>query len=51
MLKIVAGKVKRVWVVDEKEVPIGVVTLTDIISKFGPQDVTLIRPAEKTLRR
>jgi len=51
MLKVVAGKVKRVWVVDEKEIPIGVVTLTDIISKFGPQDVTLIRPAEQTLRR
>jgi len=52
LLKVVTARVKRVWVVDSRLTPLGVVTLTDIIAKFGPQDTTLIRPsAEGAARR
>jgi len=51
MLKMVTAKVKRVWVIDSAEAPVGVVTLTDIISKFAAQDVTPIRPTGQAPRR
>jgi CBS domain-containing protein len=52
LLKVVTARVKRVWVVDSRLTPLGVVTLTDIIAKFAPQDTTLIRPsAEGAARR
>jgi len=35
------SRVKRVWITNANMVPIGVITLTDMISKFAPQDITL----------
>mmetsp|Transcript_30531 Transcript_30531/g.76617 ORF Transcript_30531/g.76617 Transcript_30531/m.76617 type:complete len:312 (+) Transcript_30531:102-1037(+) len=37
MAQLVAGRVHRVWVVDGSK-PIGVVSMTDIMSKFSPYD-------------
>lgn len=35
------SRVKRIWITNANMVPMGVITLTDMISKFAPQDVTL----------
>jgi CBS domain-containing protein len=50
MLKVITARVKGVWLVDSNCVPVGVVTLTDIISEFASREGTL-RPAEQSLRR
>lgn len=38
MEKVLKNKVHRVWVVDDQQKPVGVVTLSDIICKFSPFD-------------
>lgn len=35
------SRIKRIWITNANMIPIGVITLTDMISKFAAQDVTL----------
>jgi CBS domain-containing protein len=44
---VMARKVHRVWVVNEAEQPVGLISLSDIICKFSPYDYKTAAPAPK----
>jgi CBS domain-containing protein len=46
---VLAHKVHRVWVVDETEQPVGLVSLSDIICKFSPYDYKASNTAPATI--
>jgi CBS domain-containing protein len=47
MASVMARKVHRVWVVNEAEQPVGLISLSDIICKFSPYDYKTAAPAPK----
>ncbi|ELR12719.1 CBS domain containing protein [Acanthamoeba castellanii str. Neff] len=49
MESVLAHKVHRVWVVDETEQPVGLVSLSDIICKFSPYDYKASNTAPATI--